>query len=128
MKYQVIPYNPKLKSLARDLRKKSTLSEILLWSYLKNKKILGYSFHRQKIIDNYIVDFYCPALYLVIEIDGFTHGDKIEQDEQRQKRLEKLGCTVLRFSDSQVKHNIDSVLRTIHGYIKERQKKQMLVK
>ncbi len=68
VKRKIIPYNPKLKELAKKLRKQGILSEVLLWNELKQKK-LGYDFHRQKPIDEYIVDFYCEVLDLVIEID-----------------------------------------------------------
>ena len=70
----VIPYNQKLKELARHLRKSSTLSEVLLWRYLKRKQMLGYDFDRQKPIDNYIVDFYCSELGLIVEVDGKSHS------------------------------------------------------
>ena len=73
MRTKIIPYNPKLKPLARKLRKNSTLSEILLWKQIKGKK-LGCEFHRQVPINNYIVDFYCHELNLVIEIDGDSHN------------------------------------------------------
>ena len=59
MKTNIIPYNPKLKEIARTLRKNSTLGEILLWKRLRNKQMLGYDFHRQKPIDEFVVDFYC---------------------------------------------------------------------
>ncbi len=65
-----IRYNPKLKALARELRKNSTLSEVLLWNHLKGGQMKGYQFMRQKPIDDYIVDFYCSKLTLIIEIDG----------------------------------------------------------
>jgi len=114
---QIIPYNPKFKERARQLRNKSTLSEILLWHFLKGKQIKGYDFHRQKPIDNYIIDFYCPELKLAIEIDGSSHGDKEEYDKYRQKRLESLGVNFLRFSDYHVKHNIEAVLMRIYDWI-----------
>ncbi|MBC8526215.1 MAG: DUF559 domain-containing protein [Candidatus Cloacimonetes bacterium] len=66
-------YNPKLKELARKPHKNMTLSEVLLWNQLKQKKMKCYDFHRQKPISNYIVDFFCPRLKLIIEIDGETH-------------------------------------------------------
>ena len=69
-----IYYNPKLKTLSGELRNNSTLSEVLLWNMLKSKKMKGYQFMRQKPTDNYIVDFYCSKLKLVIEIDGDTPG------------------------------------------------------
>ena len=87
MKTKIIPYNPKLKRYARELRKTMTLSEVLLWKELKQKQILGYDFDRQRPIDEYIVDFYCKELNLAIEIDGITHHNrlaklKIEQDRK----------------------------------------------
>jgi very-short-patch-repair endonuclease len=69
----ILPYDPNLKKLARHLRNKSTMSEVLLWRCLKGKQILGYDFDRQRPIDRYIVDFYCKELRLAIEIDGSTH-------------------------------------------------------
>ena len=62
-----------LKEKARELRNNSTTSEIKLWMYLKNKQMLGYDFHRQKPLDEYIVDFFCNELMLAIEIDGLSH-------------------------------------------------------
>ena len=74
MRRKLIPYNPKLKDLAKKLRNDSTLGEILLWRELNNKQMYGYDFHRQKPLLNYIVDFYCYKLNLVIEIDGLYHN------------------------------------------------------
>ena len=115
-------YNPKLKGLARQLRSNSTLSEVLLWQRLKNKKILGYDFRRQKPIDEYIVDFYCPKLNLIIEIDGQSHSERFKEDGLRQARLESLGFFCLRFWDSEVKQNLEGVLLTIKEWI-ERNKR-----
>ena len=102
-----------LKEKARYLRNNSTSSEVKLWQYLKGKNIKVFDFHRQKPINNYIVDFYCTKLKLAIEVDGSTHGDKINYDEKRQKIIESLGVSFLRFTHSQVMNDIDSVLRTI---------------
>lgn len=71
-----IYYNPKLIPLARKLRNNSTRSEILLWEELKNRKMLGYRFLRQKPIEEFIVDFFNNKLKLVIEIDGDSHGEE----------------------------------------------------
>jgi len=117
MRRKIIPYDPKLKELARELRNNSTLSEVLLWKVLKGKQMCGYDFHRQKPIDKYIVDFYCPDLLLAIEIDGVSHFGKAEYDEQRQRRLESLGVRFLRFTDSDVKTNLDSVVKAIEQWI-----------
>ncbi len=94
-----------------------TLSEVLLWNELKQKKMLGFDFDRQRPIDQYIVDFYCKELQLAIEIDGDTHIYKYDYDEERQKSLEKLGIHFLRFEDIEVKKNINNVLRVIANWI-----------
>lgn len=108
-----IHYNPKLKALASSLRKHSTLAEVILWQRLKDRQFHGFDFHRQKPIDEYIVDFYCSKLKLVIEIDGSSHDGKLEKDAERQRRLEGLGLTVLQFLDFEVKANLDGVLKAL---------------
>src|SRR6056297_2739098 len=112
-----IPYNPKLVPLARKLRKNSTLSEILLWKRLRNKQLLGYDFDRQKPIGNYIVDFFCKELMLVIEIDGASHDYKSEEDLARQQNIESFGITVIRFDDSAVKRHMIQVLEELKWQI-----------
>ena len=73
MKRKIIPYNPKLKEFAKQLRNNSTKAEIILWQKLKRDQMYGYDFHRQKPIDNYILDFFCYELMLGIEVDGYSH-------------------------------------------------------
>ena len=121
----IIPYSPKLKELARKLRKSSTLSEILLWQHLKGKQMLGYDFHRQKPIDDYIVDFFCNELMLAIEIDGVSHDfeEVYVNDMAREQRLESLGVHFLRVDDREVKKDINNVLQAIENWILEREKK-----
>jgi very-short-patch-repair endonuclease len=121
---QIILYNPKLKEIARQLRNNSTLSEVLLWLELKGKMMRGYDFHRQKPIDNYIVDFFCHELMLVIEIDGITHTweEVAVNDEIRQRKIESLGIQFLRFDDKEIKQNMSFVLNTIHDWISEKEK------
>jgi very-short-patch-repair endonuclease len=116
-KRNIIPYNPDLKTLARELRRKMTMSEILLWKELKNKQICGFDFDRQRPLDKYIVDFFCKELSLAIEIDGDSHTYKFDYDEERQTRLEKLGVHFLRFEDKEVKKNMWNVLRVIENWI-----------
>ena len=118
-------YTPKLKELARKLRKNMTLSEVLLWNQLKRKKMKGYDFHRQKPINNYIVDFFCPKLKLIIEIDGESHIYKGNEDVKRQKKLETLGFYFLRFKDIDIKKNIKDVLVSIENWIEEYEKDRM---
>ena len=117
MKRQFLHFNPKLKHRARQLRNNSTLSEVLLWKELKGKQMMGYDFHRQKPIDNYIVDFYCPDLNLVIEIDGESHFMREKEDAARQQLLESLGLHFLRFDDLGVKFRMENVLETIREWI-----------
>jgi very-short-patch-repair endonuclease len=119
MKRKIIPYNPKLKEIARTLRNNSTLGEVILWKKLRNKQMLGYDFHRQKPIDQFIVDFYSPKLKLAIEIDGGSHEteDAFEKDRGRQARLESLGIKFLRFKESEVRKNIRRVLDAIEHWI-----------
>lgn len=114
-----IYYNPKLKELARHLRNNSTKSEIKLWTYLRRDKMHGYDFHRQKPIDEYIVDFFCNKLQLAIECDGYSHEvfDVHKKDMKKTKRLKDLGIHVLRFSDYQIMNDIENVLRAIEDYI-----------
>ena len=119
MKRPIIPYNPRLKEYARDLRRNMTLAEVLLWKELKGKKMLGYDFDRQRPIDEYIVDFFCKNLRLAIEVDGRSHDFKPERDARRQARLEELGVSVLRFWDQQVKQDMKGVLKAIEEWIRE---------
>lgn len=118
-----IYYNPKLKDLSRELRKKGTLSEVLLWNALMGRKIKGYQFMRQKPVGDYIVDFFCSKLKLVIEIDGISHNDKGESDKIRQQKLESLGLSVLRFYGWDVKKDIRAVTQSIENWIVEYENK-----
>ena len=121
---KIIPYNPKLKEFARQLRNNSTKSEIFLWKHLKGKQMMGYDFHRQKPLDNYIVDFFCHELMLAIELDGYTHQleDVIKKDEKKEKKLNELGVNVLRFQDKEIYNDVENVLRVIEAYIVEYRK------
>ncbi|MBN2615615.1 MAG: endonuclease domain-containing protein [Bacteroidales bacterium] len=121
MKRKILPYHPKLKPLAKALRKNMTFAEVLLWNELKQKQMLGYDFDRQRPIDKYIVDFYCKDLMLAIEIDGISHDfeQTIVNDENRQNRLEALGVHFLRFDDREVRNDMPNVIRAIEGWILE---------
>lgn len=116
---KIIPYNPKLKLLARKLRKNMTFGEILLWNELKNNKLFGFDFDRQCCIDNYIVDFYCKELMLVVEIDGMSHNyeEAFNKDELRQQKLESFGIQVLRFSEAEMKNDMLNAIRTIESTV-----------
>jgi very-short-patch-repair endonuclease len=113
-------YDPKLKERAQALRKAGILSEVLLWNELKSRKLRGYQFSRQKPIDEYIGDFYCSKLSLVIEVDGSSHNLRSVNDSHRQARLESLGLTVLRFLDSDVRNNLAGVIALLLEWIDQR--------
>lgn len=114
---KIIPYNPKLKLFARELRNNSTKSEVLLWNYLKGTQMRGFDFHRQKPIRNYIVDFFCSELLLAIEIDGESHYGNEVKDAVRQKEIEKYGVQFLRFDESEVYYQLDNVIKTIEKWV-----------
>ncbi|OOQ60118.1 endonuclease domain-containing protein [Mucilaginibacter pedocola] len=118
---KIIPYNSNLKPLARKLRKNMTFGEILLWNELKEDKLWGLDFDRQCCIDNYIVDFYCKELMLAIEIDGMSHHgeEAFEKDEVRQRKLESFGITFIRFTEAEVKYDLQNVIRSIEGAVVE---------
>jgi len=120
MKNKILPYNPKLKALARELRKNSTLAEVLLWMQIKGKT-MGVEFHRQVPIDNFIVDFYCHELMLAIEVDGNTHDfeEVAVSDARRQRILERLGVRFLRLNDVLVKRNMSACLEILWNKIEE---------
>ncbi len=120
MKRKIIPYNPYLKEKARYLRNNSTKSEIFLWKRIKANQVHGYRFMRQKPLLDFIADFYCYELKLVIELDGYSHQfeEVRKKDKLKQNRLEKEGLTVLRYTDSEVFDNIEFVLRSIEGHVK----------
>jgi very-short-patch-repair endonuclease len=105
----------KFKSFRRSLRNRSTSAEATLWGILKSKKLDGRKFRRQHGIGYYIVDFCCPSEKLVIELDGDQHGDheQIEKDKKRDKYLEGLGFTVLRFENKFVFRDQDYITEEI---------------
>ena len=109
-KYFELPYNPRLKTYARKLRKAGNLPEVLFWNEVKNKKFKGFDFDRQKIIGNYIVDFYCANCNVVIEIDGHSHSDKVGADLKRDKYLKSLGLTVIHIPVAGVMNSLGEVM------------------
>ena len=98
------------------------MKKILLLNYVrkkiskKNKKLLGLDFDRQKIIGNYITDFYNPNFNTVIEIDGISHDFKGEHDQHREHYLKSLGLEVIHLNDLDIKQNINSVFESLYNY------------
>jgi very-short-patch-repair endonuclease len=104
------------KKKRQELRNNMTLSEIILWQRLKGKR-LGFKFRRQHGIGPYIVDFYCPALRLVIELDGEVHGISSvkERDIKRQKFLESLNLIIMRYLNEMILENLEAVVQDIYN-------------
>jgi very-short-patch-repair endonuclease len=117
-----LPYNSKLKDRANELRKAGVASEIMFWKQVHNKQFLGFDFDRQKIISNYIVDFYVKQLGIIIEIDGSSHDGRVEYDEIREAYLKGLGLDVIHINADAVEHNLDKIMQDFKKYIIENYK------
>lgn len=109
--------NAEIFKRAGELRINQTAVEKILWEELREKKINGLRFRRQHPISNFIVDFYCHRKKLVIEVDGGIHRDREvkEKDECRTIELEKLGLTVIRFTNEEIETNIGEVINKIRN-------------
>ncbi len=116
LNYKSLPFNHKLQDRAKELRKAGNLAEVVFWNQVKSKKFKNYDFDRQKIIGNYIVDFYCTNCNVIIEIDGSSHNDKQEYDTERDLYLESLGLTVIHILDTDVLNNLDSVMEMLSSH------------
>ncbi len=118
MANKIIPYRKDLKERARKLRNNQTETEEKLWKKLRRKS-LGAEFHRQVPLLDYIVDFYCHEIGLVIEIDGSIHDTQVLEDGKRAGRLEAYGVRFLRFSNDEIITNIEMVLLKIRREVNE---------
>jgi len=98
---------------ARELRRAMTPEEKPLWQALRTNKLHGFHFRRQQVIAGFIVDFYCHAAGLVIELDGEVHEQQREYDAERDRVLAARGLRVLRFTNDVLKHRMADVLRRI---------------
>ena len=107
-----LPYNASLKSRAKALRKAGNFSEVVFWKEVRNKSFWNIDFDRQRIIGNYIVDFYVKALGLVVEIDGEIHNFQEEYDEKREMFLKELGLKVFRISTTKMLFDTENVMKT----------------
>jgi very-short-patch-repair endonuclease len=118
-------YNTNLQPFANKLRKTMTKAEACLWKYaLRARQMKGYQFRRQRPVINFIADFMCKELMLVIEVDGISHQfeEVIRKDERKQAALEAAGFTVLRFSDNDVLTDMMGVIEYLEDWIEEREK------
>jgi len=106
---------------AKVLRKNMTEAEKKVWKELRNRNLSGYKFRRQHPVGQYIVDFYCPGRGLIIEIDGGIHNEpeKQEKDQNRQAELDRLGLKVIRFTNEEVRNDMENVMLKIEQELKK---------
>jgi very-short-patch-repair endonuclease len=120
-----INYNPTLNPRSKKMSREMTKSECNIWfNLLSKRQLLGYKFTRQKIVFNYILDFYCSELLLAIEIDGDTHS--IEYDKVRDSFIESIGITTLRFSNSEALQNLNGIKQSLEKFIKNQKNNQKI--
>ena len=112
-----LPVNLELSSYARKNRESGNMAEIAFWLQIHKKSFHGLDFDRQKIIGNYIVDFYVKRLGLVVEIDGGSHNEKEDYDSQRDDFFEELGLKVFHTTDYDVLQHVDLVLEDLSNFI-----------
>ena len=106
---------------AKILRKSETNAEKILWERLRNKQVLGLKFRRQHPIDIFIVDFYCHQIKLVVEVDGKIHLklENREYDQNREEELRNYGIKIIRFTNQEIKKDVNNVIKRIIMYIEE---------
>lgn len=112
------------KEKRRKLRRDQTFCEKTLWTYLRDRKTLGYKFRRQYSVDHYVIDFYCPELKLAIELNGSVHDlpDQKEYDAYRQEYLEKFGIIFCRITNEELMGNANVAFEKIEYIIKANEK------
>lgn len=123
-------YNKNLKPFARKHRNDSTNAEIRLWrEVLRNKQLFGYPFLQQRPIGNYIADFFCKELKLIIEVDGLSHQfeEIVNADQKRENDLIGMGYNIIRFNDDEVMNDLPNVLRTLQFWIEAFQEKISII-
>ncbi len=106
VRWDELPYNPKLKEWARQMRKAKNVPEMVFWRQVKGKRFLGLDFDRQKVIGNYIVDFYCKKLGVIVEIDGSSHNHKKAYDQRRDDFLTGLGLKMIHIQVRDLMRNV----------------------
>lgn len=109
------------KEKRRQLRKRSTKAERMMWQNLRNRGLEGYKFRRQVSVGFFVLDFYCPELKLAIEVDGYTHDsdEARKYDAEREEIIETYGVRFLRIRDEEVHENIEKALDRIRAAIRK---------
>ncbi|NEU06750.1 endonuclease domain-containing protein [Flavihumibacter sp. R14] len=122
-KENLYAYNTNLQPYASSFRRQMTKAEACLWKYVvKARKLRGYQFRRQRPVLQYIADFMCMELMLIIEVDGITHDweETHKRDRKREQELGAAGFTVLRFTDEDILKDINAVLGYLEDWIDKR--------
>jgi very-short-patch-repair endonuclease len=114
-----LPYNIKLKSRAKSLRKAGNYAEVVFWQQVHKGKFHKIDFDRQRIIGNFIVDFYIKTLGLIIEIDGESHDNKDDYDKKREEYLLSQGLNIFKTSNFRVLHDLGNVMKELELFIIE---------
>ena len=123
MKFTYLPYKVKHTERAKENRKKPTPAEKVLWyEVLRNRQFKNYKFLRQKPIANFIVDFYCAQLLLVIEVDGRIHEKQKDYDDYRTSVLNEYGIEVIRYTNDQVLYELSSLRTDLGRHIEARRR------
>jgi very-short-patch-repair endonuclease len=104
---------PTIQQRAKELRKKATPAERVLWERLRGRQLGGFKFRRQAPMGRFIADFYCAERKLIVELDGGIHDFQLEADQLRTEEMESFGYRVIRFKNEQVEKDIESVLNSI---------------
>ena len=112
-----LPYNPALKERAKALRKAGNFAEVVFWKQVRNWEFWQLDFDRQRVIGNYIVDFYAKSLGLVIEIDGESHNEEEDYDAKRDEFMISIGIRIFRISKLRVLDDLDNVMVELEDYI-----------
>jgi len=112
-----LPKNKDLILFSKQNRRAGILGEVLFWQQVHKGKFYGINFNRQKIIGNYIVDFYVPSLSLIIEIDGSSHDGKEEYDLERDNYLKSFGLNIFKIPDIEVTKNLSWIMNGLRDFI-----------
>ena len=115
-----LPYNPTLISRAKSLRKAGNYPEVVFWKQVRNNLFWDIDFDRQRIIGNYIVDFYVKTQGLILEIDGESHNNKEAYDIKRDDYLQSLGLKIFKTTNFRILHDLDNVMRELEEFIMEK--------
>ena len=115
------PFRSVLRGRARTMRQHLTPAETRLWSCIRNDQLDGLRFRRQRVIGPYVADFTCPALMLIVEVDGDSHTDpeQMRRDDERSEYFVRHGLHVLRFTNVEVLTNIDGVVAEVRRWARE---------